>query len=84
MGLFRAIVGGFGFTIGARAADAAIDEAAEALEDHEKQQKVAGLARVSELKAYAQAQAKKKKTTERDVERELAAMKKRLAKEAKK
>jgi hypothetical protein len=86
MSLWRAIVGGFGFTLGARAADAALEEAGEALEENEKRQltrkeedKREIELREKQAKERAKAIAKARETSAKEVERELTAMKKRLA-----
>lgn len=85
--LLHAIVHGFGFTLGARAADAAIEEVAEheAREAKSAEEAKARTKALLETSAReARASARQRAKLEKDVQRELVAMKKRLAKEAKK
>jgi len=90
MGLLRSIVGGFGFTIGARAADELLDSADKSLEERERERAkpptTPTIKVEDQLRAMAkEAEARKKSQAkrEKEVEKELSALKKRLAVEAK-
>jgi hypothetical protein len=96
MGLFRAIVGGFGFQIGARAADEMLDGAEKALDDHDKEkakakaeaethesQKLRVESQINAMAKEAEARKKAQARREKEVEKELGVLKKRLAIEAK-
>jgi hypothetical protein len=95
MGLFRAIVGGFGFTIGARAAEEMLDGAEKTLDEHDaaakkkteneshESQKLKVEAQIKAMAKEAEARKKAQARREKEVEKDLSVLKKRLAIEAK-
>ena len=87
MGLWRAIVHGFGFTLGAEAAQETMREGKEALDRAEAREKERVATEAAEAKNRARVTAKwveqEKKLAarrEREIDRELVAMKKRIGK----
>ena len=86
MSLWRSIVQGFGFTVGARAADEALSSVEHALDEREATEPTQA-ERAARAKADAKEAAKRlkeraaeAKRREREIEAELKALKKKVAK----
>ncbi len=87
MGLWRSIVQGFGFSIGARAAEETLESVEHALDEREAEPTETNAERAARLKAEEKASAKRAKEraadakrSERQIDAELKALKKKIAK----
>ena len=83
MGLWSAIVWGFGATLGSRAADKTIAEASEALEADDTARAKTGRKGQGEEKLMAEGMEARRRRAEarrnRDIDKELALLKRRIA-----